>query len=115
MNTEPTNTLTQTIPARKSTTLWQQYYGLRDAAAKPSITPERRAQAHAVATKIKNLAKEAHLTEQQREAIDRINTLKAHTQATGYRTTRSVNEILDKFTGSELADILRAVNRAVSQ
>jgi uncharacterized protein YoaH (UPF0181 family) len=106
---EPTTK--QTIPARKSTTLWQQYYGLKSAADKPSITPERKAEADAVAVKVKHAAKAAELTERQQEAVARIDTLRAHTLATGYRTTLSQNEILNKFSGAELADILRAVNR----
>ena len=94
----------------KGKTLWATYYELNSRMAAHTITDEKRAELRPLSTKIKHAAELASLSPAAQEAVERIKTLRSHTLASGFRTTRSQNEILEQFTGAELADILRAVN-----
>lgn len=94
----------------KSQTLYAQYLALDQRMNAPSITPERRAELRPLSDKLKAAYKIA-LSEEAELAVERLNTLRQHTLLTGFRTSRSQNEILATFSGAELADILRKVNR----
>ena len=98
----------------KSLTLYESYRNLNQKMNAPGITPEKRAELRPLSNQLKTAYKKARvieLSEEAQQAVDRINTLKQHTALTGYRTTRSQVEILNQFTGAELADILSKVSQ----
>jgi len=53
---------------------------------------------------------EPDLPEHVRQALAQIRELKKYTTATGFKTTRSQNDILQKLDGSDLANALLILN-----
>jgi hypothetical protein len=55
------------------------------------------------------MTRPASVTPELTEIIDRIRALRAHTKRTGFRTTRSENEILSRLSADDLATVLLAL------
>ncbi len=51
------------------------------------------------------------LTAELKAVADRILALRAHTKRTGFRTTRSQNEILSRLLADDLATVLLALEK----
>lgn len=97
----------------KSHELFSQYYKLRALMDDPSVTPEKHVELTTLTTRLKAAAKSAQiaeLTATQQTAVRDIVTLRNHTTATGFKTTRSQNQILEVLKGADLAAVLQAVN-----
>jgi hypothetical protein len=56
------------------------------------------------------MADEMGLTPHQQEAVEKIRALQRHTRLTGFRTTRSVNDIKSGLNAEDLAAVCRVLN-----
>jgi hypothetical protein len=54
---------------------------------------------------------ETQMTERQASVVTKIRALQEHTRLTGFKTTRSVNELKSALSAEDLAAVCAALNR----
>jgi hypothetical protein len=69
---------------------------------------------HRARTKVKKetvmMTTRVELTPAQQQVIDQVRALRAYTTTTGFKTTRSQNDLLQALNGTDLATVLVALN-----